>query len=82
MDAPDFGGLTLRFGDLDGDGAPDMVFVQSENGPRNITCVTATTITGQRLWQVGVPNPVNGRIYSDLPVQVYDWDDDGVNEVL
>ena len=24
----------------------------------------------------------NGRIYSDLPVQVYDWDGDGVNEVL
>jgi hypothetical protein len=82
IDAPDFGGLTLRLGDLNGDGAPDLLFVQSEYGSRNITCLTATTIMGQRLWQVGLPNPANGRIYSDLPVQVYDWDNDGVNEVL
>jgi hypothetical protein len=82
IDAPDFGGLTLRVGDLNGDGAPDLLFVQSVYGSRNITCLTATTLFGERLWQVGAPDPQNGRIYSDLPVQVYDWDNDGVNEVL
>ena len=82
IDAPDFGAQTLRVGDLNGDGAPDILFVQSEYGPRNITCLTAVTIMGQRLWQVGIPNPANGRIYCDLPVQIYDWDNDGKNEVL
>jgi hypothetical protein len=82
IEAPDFGGMTLRIGDLNGDGAPDLLFVQSEYGPREIRCLTATTIQGERLWQTGVPAAANGRVYSDLPVQVYDWDNDGVNEVL
>jgi hypothetical protein len=37
---------------------------------------------GKILWQTGVPSADNGRIYSDLPVQIYDWDNDGHNEVL
>lgn len=79
---PDFGGMTLRVGDLNGDGAPDLLVAQSEYGSRDICCLTALTITGQRLWQTGSPSPANGRAYSDLPVQIYDWDGDGVNEVL
>ena len=34
------------------------------------------------IWQTGKPSADNGRIYSDLPVQIYDWDNDGANEVL
>ena len=34
------------------------------------------------LWQSGVPSADNGRIYGDLPVQIYDWDNDGWNDVL
>jgi outer membrane protein assembly factor BamB len=79
---PDFGGMTLRIGDLNGDGAPDLLITQSDYGTRSIQCLTAVTIAGERLWQVGVPSAANGRVYSDLPVQVYDWDNDGVNEVL
>jgi hypothetical protein len=78
----DFGAETLRIGDLNGDGAPDLLFVQSTFGNRKITCLTATTIFGEVLWQTGTPSPDNGHIYSDLPVQVYDWDADGRNEVL
>ena len=73
---------TVRIGDLNGDGAPDLLFVQNTYGPRNIQCLTATTIFGDVLWQVGHPSPENGRVYCDLPVQIYDWDHDGVNEVL
>src|SRR5262249_21716768 len=73
---------TLRFGDLNGDGAPDLLFVQSIFETREITCLTATTIQGTVLWQTGKPSAANGRIYSDLPVQIYDWDNDGENEVL
>jgi hypothetical protein len=82
VDVQDFGAETVRIGDLDGDGAPDLLFVQSHFGSRSITCLTATTIMGQRLCQSGTPSLDNGRIYSDLPVQIYDWDDDGANEVL
>lgn len=82
IETPDFGGMTLRFGDLNGDGAPDLLITQSDYGSRDIRCLTAMTITGRRLWQSGVPSAANGRVYSDLPVQVYDWDNDGINEVL
>ena len=77
-----FGAETVRIGDLNADGAPDLLFVQSEYGTRAITCLTATTILGDVLWQFGDPSKENGRIYSDLPVQIYDWDADGWNDVL
>jgi hypothetical protein len=82
LDTKDFGAETLRIGDLNGDGAPDLLFVQSVFGTREITCLTATTIAGGVLWQYGKPAAENGRIYADLPAQVYDWDADGRNEVL
>ncbi|MDD5483037.1 MAG: hypothetical protein PHP98_05240 [Kiritimatiellae bacterium] len=73
---------TLRVGDLNGDGAPDMLFARSHFETRAITGLTALTIEGRRLWQWGCPAEACGRIYSDLPVQIYDWDGDGRNEVL
>jgi len=82
IDVKDFGAETLRIGDLNGDGAPDLLLVQCVYGTREITCLTAMTIFGKVLWQTGKPSAENGRIYSDLPVQVYDWDADGRNEVL
>ena len=82
IDVKDFGAETVRIGDLNGDGGPDLLFVQSVYGTREITCLTATTIFGEVLWQTGTPSKENGAIYSDLPVQIYDWDRDGKNEVL
>jgi hypothetical protein len=73
---------TIRIGDLNGDGAPDVLFVQNLYGPRMITCLTATTLSGEIIWQTGTPSKDNGRAYCDLPVQIYDWDGDGTNEVL
>lgn len=82
IDVRDFGAETARLGDLDGDGAIDLLLVQSVKLTREITCLTALTIQGEILWQTGKASPDNGVIYSDLPVQVYDWDGDGRNEVL
>jgi len=82
LDVGDFGAQTLRIGDLDMDGCPDLLFAQSRFHEREITCLTATRIDGEILWQYGKPNADNGKIYSDLPVQIYDWDNDGRNEVL
>jgi len=82
IDTKDFGAESIRVGDLNGDGAPDLLFVQSIFGTREITCLTATTIAGDVLWQFGKPAAENGRLYSDFPAQLYDWDADGSNEVL
>jgi hypothetical protein len=82
IDVKNFGSMQLRIGDLDGDGGPDLLLAQSRYATREITCLTALTIEGKVLWQMGAPSAENGRIYSDLPVQVYDWDADGRNEAL
>ncbi len=82
IDVKDFGAETLRIGDLTADGIPNLLFVQSIRPTREITCLTATDLEGNILWQVGTPSAANGTIYSDLPVQIYDWDDDGYNDVL
>ena len=78
IDVQDFGAETVRVGDLNGDGAPDLLLVQDVRGPRTITCLTATTIFGDLLWQWGTPSAEHGEVYCDLPVQVYDWDGDGL----
>ncbi len=82
IDVKDFGAETVRIGDLNDDGAADLLLVQSIRPTREITCLTAVTLDGKILWQIGRPSLDNGTIYSDLPVQIYDWDNDGHNEVL
>jgi len=88
-----FGADGLRIGDLNGDGAPDLLFTQVLNlakpgtrqllcSTREVSCLTATTIWGEVLWQHGEPSVENGCGTADAPVQIYDWDDDGENEVL
>ena len=89
----EFGGESVRIGDLTGDGAPDLLIAQTYTPAkpgtkeilcrtREIVCLTATTITGEILWQWGEPSVTNGCNSGDLPVQIYDWDNDGENEVL
>src|SRR5688572_21003013 len=89
----DFGADTVRVGDLNGDGAPDLLFAQTLTtakpgtrevlcNTREISCLTATTISGKILWQHGEPSLANGCNINDIPVQIYDWDNDGENEVL
>jgi hypothetical protein len=54
IEAPDFGGMTLRVGDLNGDGAPDLLITQSDYGSREIRCLTAISITGAHLWPIAL----------------------------
>jgi rhamnogalacturonan endolyase len=88
FDTPNFGaGRNVRFGDLDGDGVPDMLIAQ--NIPRiradafdEISCLTAVTLDGKILWQKGRPDPRNGLLTNDNPFQIHDIDGDGKNEVV
>ena len=84
---PKFGaGRNARFGDLDGDGMPEMLIAQ--NIPRigdnfiQISCLTAVTFDGKVLWQLGRPDPRNGLLTADTPFQIHDIDGDGRNEVV
>ena len=88
FDTPVFGaGRNVRFGDLDGDGVPDMLIAQ--NIPRirgdafdQISCLTAVTLDGRVLWQHGRPDARNGLLTNDTPFQIHDIDGDGKNEVV
>lgn len=89
----EYGSKDVRIGDLNGDGAPDILFVQTLDLPKpgtkellcntkRVSCLTATTITGEILWQQGQPDVNNGCAAGDVSAQIYDWDNDGENEVL
>jgi hypothetical protein len=80
-------GRNVRFGDLDGDGQIDMLIGQ--NIPRlggdafdQISCLTAVTLEGKVLWQLGRPDARNGLLTNDTPFQIHDIDGDGRNEVV
>ncbi len=84
---PKFGaGRNVRLGDLDGDGTPEMLFAQ--NIPRigdnfiQISCLTAVTLDGRVLWQLGRPDSRNGLLTADTPFQIHDIDGDGQSEVV
>jgi rhamnogalacturonan endolyase len=85
---PKFGaGRNVRFGDLDGDGAVDMLIGQNIPRVRGdafdaISCLTAVTLDGKVLWQLGRPDPRNGLLTNDTPFQIHDIDGDGRNEVV
>ncbi len=85
---PGFGaGRNVRFGDLDGDGLPEMLIAQ--NIPRvrgdafdQISSLTAVNLDGKILWQSGRPDPRNGLLTNDTPFQIHDIDGDGREEVV
>lgn len=88
FETPGYGcGRNVRFGDLDGDGRLDMLFAQiiakvDSGNFVEASCLTAVTLDGRVLWQLGRPNPRNGLLTSDTPFQIHDLDGDGRNEVL
>jgi hypothetical protein len=88
FETPGFGcGRNVRFGDLDGDGRLEMLFCQlvtkvDTGNFVEASCLTAVTLDGKVLWQVGRPNPRNGLLTSDVPFQIHDHDGDGKAEVF
>lgn len=88
FDTPKFGaGRNGRFGDLDGDGTLDMLIGQNipktaSDAACEISCLTAVTLDGTVLWQMGEPDPANGLLTCDTPFQIHDIDGDGRQDVV
>ena len=80
-------GRNLRFGDLNGDGQTDILFGQVvHHGPKDrnseLSCLTATTLDGKVLWQIGEPDPWKDHLTNDVAFQIHDLDGDGRAEVV
>lgn len=80
-------GRNLRFGDLDGDGQLDILAAQIRHfGPKDanseVSCLTAVTVDGKQLWQVGQADQWKDHLSNDVAVQIHDIDGDGKNEVI
>ena len=82
------GSCGIRFGDLTGDGRMDLLFIRPDTVsderyfPHSIVCATAFSLDGELLWQVGNPEYDSPSVKCELPVQIYDIDRDGKNEVI
>jgi hypothetical protein len=82
IELQDFGSHVVRYGQLQGQGSTAAVFAQVSRD-REVTCITAVSLPdGKVLWQRGQPNRRHFRTTGDIPVQVYDWNGDGFDDVI
>jgi hypothetical protein len=77
---PDFGGQWLVGGDLDGDG--EIEFVATRNHDQIVTALGAYKLDGTLMWTWGEAGAGDTILVYDVPVQIFDIDGDGNNEVL
>jgi hypothetical protein len=81
---PDYGGQWVVAGDVDGDGAAEIV--SSENFNKDDVHYTTTAVAqdldGSVLWRWGNPDVGRKKWHHDVACQIHDWDGDGKNEVV
>ena len=91
IDTPGFGaGRQIRFGHLRGPDQLDILLAQNlkllpgTDDYGTVRCLTALDLNGNVLWQFGEPSPDPdaAMLTADVPVQIYDIDGDGRDEVL
>jgi len=81
---PDYSGAWVVAGDLDGDGAVEIVSARNvdQNDVHFTSAVVAQRLDGSVLWRWGDPKIGRKKLHHDVACQIYDWDGDGKNEVV
>ena len=81
---PDYGGLWVVAGDVDGDGEVEIVSAENVNqGDVHYTSTAvAQKLDGTVLWRWGDPGVGRKTWHHDVACQIHDWDGDGRNEVV
>lgn len=77
---PDFSGQWTVAGDLDNDG--ELEFVSARNEKQAVTAVSAYKLDGSLLWRWGKAGGGSSKLSYDVPLQIYDINGDGKNEVI
>ena len=78
----------IRMGDIDGDGKLEIIMAKPCAGTderyfsRQVAAVTAYDVLGNLLWQLGDAESEGDAYSGDLPIQIFDIDNDGKNEVI
>lgn len=81
-------GCHIRFGDIDGDGRLEIILAKPAPAlderyfSRQLASVTAYDAEGNLIWQIGDATTESQSYQGDLPVQIFDIDNDGNNEVI
>jgi len=81
---PEYGGLWVVAGDVDGDGEVEIVSAENHNqGDVHYTSTAvAQKLDGTVLWRWGDPAIGRKAWHHDVACQIHDWDGDGHNEVI
>lgn len=81
---PDYGGQWVVAGDVDGDGAVDIVSAENFNevDTHYTSAVVAHRLDGSVIWRWGQPEVGRKIWHHDVACQIVDWDGDGKNEVV
>jgi len=81
---PDYGGQWVVAGDVDGDGAVDIVSAENFNevDTHYTSAVAAQRLDGSVIWRWGNPDVGRKNWHHDVACQIVDWDGDGKNEVV
>ena len=81
---PQYGGNWVITGDVNGDGAADIVSARNVNeGDVHYTsAAVAQNLNGSVIWQWGDPEIGRKGLHHDVACQIHDWDGDGKNEVI
>ena len=80
----DYAGMGFVAGDVDGDGAPEIVTAKNFNQDdvHYTSSVAVQKQDGSTLWTWGDPKIGRKELHHDVACQIQDWDSDGRNEVV